>query len=246
MENWSVEEKAAAFDRLAEKYYNRNFGSMKKSDTDILMFAFYIEHKSDQDAPIDDYSLAKELGIPESAVRTLKVKKELQYPRENYNWKDAFLKRIPYAKYDDRSALVKVSIDDPNVKREIEHYLEMRNLYSEYQLNAKLLQMRSDQFVEMCTDLYAEKFAQGGVLSDYGVEELEKRLKGSSAGKYLEKENPALSLTKDALKDNWKGIVKTLANKGTKLALGELLRLIPFGTSAQPAIDRLIDTLLSA
>ena len=242
---WTAEEKAAAFDRLAEKYYDRNFGSMKKTDMDVMMFSFFIEHRRKNGESLDDYSFAKVLGIPESAVRNLKVKKELQYPTEGYDWKDAFIQTIPYAKYDDRKALVKVSISDPNVKRGVENYMEHNHLFTEYQLNPKLLQMRADHFVELCAALFAEGYGADGEWSDASAEEIAKRLQNSKASEYLnEKEKPILSLTKDALKDNWKDVVKTLANKGSKFALGELLKLIPFGKTMQPLMDKLIDALL--
>ena len=121
---FDTKDKIAAFDMIANKFFEHNFGQMSKSDIEVMMFSIYIEQCLDKKMPYDDYTLAVKLGIPESRVRTLKVKKELQYPYKNFRWKEAFQECIRYAKYDDKKALVKVNITDPNVKREVEHYID--------------------------------------------------------------------------------------------------------------------------
>ena len=73
------QEKAKAFDKIAEAYYNRNFGSISKSDFDVLMFSIYIErlleqNESDMES-YSDYELSKQLGITQSKIKNLKVKK---------------------------------------------------------------------------------------------------------------------------------------------------------------------------
>ena len=80
----STEAKAKAFDQIAEKYYFSNFGTITRCDFDVLMFSIYIEQmltKNQNDIlSISDYSLSKQLGITQTKVSNLKVKKELLYP----------------------------------------------------------------------------------------------------------------------------------------------------------------------
>ena len=167
----------------------------------------------DQKLPYDDYTLAVQLGIPESRVRTLKVKKELQYPYANFRWKDAFQECIRRAKYDDKKALVKVSISDPNVKREVENQIDRLSFYSEYQLNTKLLQMRADQFVALCASLYSQE-AVDACLTDYGFRSLENQLRNSKASDLIETEKVLERIRKEGLsacfQDVAPAIVKTL------------------------------------
>ena len=44
----SKEKKAAAFDKIARNYYLRNFGSLNKSDMDVLMFSLLLEEILDK------------------------------------------------------------------------------------------------------------------------------------------------------------------------------------------------------
>ena len=85
----NLEEKAAAFDQIAAQFYEGNFGRMSKADLETLMFHLYIEQilkRSEQDFhTYSDFRLSKELGIPQSRVSSLKVKKQLQYPRNFMN-----------------------------------------------------------------------------------------------------------------------------------------------------------------
>ncbi len=95
-DNFTTEKKAAAFESIAKLYYNRNFGTATKSDIDLLMFKIYmeaaIENHLNPDNSIDysacsDYKMGIVLGISPTKVRNLKLKKELIYPQENFDWK---------------------------------------------------------------------------------------------------------------------------------------------------------------
>ena len=146
---FNTEEKAKAFDRIAERFYKRNFSTLSKTDMDTLMFDIYIEQLLDKGLPHDDYNMSKALGISQSRIRTLKVRKELQYPRENFNWVDAFAEDLKKASFDKESKKVKVLISDVNVLSELRYFVEKNGWYDEYQLNPRLFQCRIDFFVDM-------------------------------------------------------------------------------------------------
>ena len=81
------EDKVKAFDKIAEKYYFSNFGSTSKTDFETLMFSIYIEqllkkNQVDYNA-YSDYTLSKQLGITQSKVSNLKVRKEMLYMKMN-------------------------------------------------------------------------------------------------------------------------------------------------------------------
>lgn len=235
---FETEEKVTAFDAIFEKFYRRNFGQMSKADVEVLMFSIYIEQCLNKNLPYDDYTLANQLGISESRIRNLKVKKELQYPYQKFDWKKAFQECIRYAKYDDKKALVKVNVTDPNVRREIEHCIDQLNFYAEYQLNSKILQMRPDQFIILCTSLYSEEVVNGK-LTEKGYETLETQLRKSKASEKIEAEHLLTRIREEGFRRSMESIAPAI----TKLVLRELLKAIPFGTVFTRYMDEFINNL---
>lgn len=146
-------EKEQIFDTIAENYFNRNFGSMSKADFELLIFSEFIEICLNNDLVLDDYTLSKILGITQSRVRNLKEKKELKYPRKEFDWKVVFGNTIKNAKYNDEKKIVKVIIQDINVMNEVRHYIEEKGWYDEISLNKRLLQVPIDCFLDICMDL---------------------------------------------------------------------------------------------
>lgn len=87
--------KAEAFDKIAELFYNCNFGSTSEADIETLMFSIFIERILKEDGPenfksYSDYTLSKALCITQARVSNLKVRKELVYPYEDFSWKKSF------------------------------------------------------------------------------------------------------------------------------------------------------------
>lgn len=158
-------EKAAMFDKIAEKYYEQNFGQFSKSDMDLLMFQFYIEklikNNRAEDGTIDytkcsDYKISKELGITQQRVRNLKVKNQLAHPI-NYDWKMALAKLTKNARFDQNTHKVTLNIPDPNLYLEIQNFIEEQDAYVEKQLNSKILQIRAEYYIDLVISLEAEK-----------------------------------------------------------------------------------------
>lgn len=147
----TVEKKAQAFDMIAEKYYFSNFGMTSKADVDVLMFSLYIEQILSQGnvdfTEYSDYTLSKLLGITQSRVSNLKVKKELQYPYVNFDWKKSFLKICEKATYSDGK--IKLNIPDKNLFLEIQNAIEEKGGFVEIQLNSKLLQVKLAYFLDL-------------------------------------------------------------------------------------------------
>ncbi|MGX6961110.1 hypothetical protein [Vagococcus xieshaowenii] len=155
---FSDSEKLKYFDEICEKYYQKNFGLTSKTEIDLLMFKFFYQNKIKKKAEgffnaDSDYLLSKELGITQTRVRNLKIKKELLYPEENKDWKKDFLDLIAFAQYDEQTKKMILNISDPNLQIEIENHIEQRGLYIEKQLNSKLLIIRVEYFIELVISL---------------------------------------------------------------------------------------------
>lgn len=239
LSDWTEVEKADAFSSIAEQVFQKNFGKLSKSDMEVLLFSLLIDHLLLHDLPIDDYTMAKQLGIPETRIRNLKVKKELQYPSK-YDWQEVFIERIPFAKYDDKKALVKISILDPNVRREIEHYVDSMNMYSEYQLNSKLLQMRPDHFVLLCEKVGRE-YAQKNNIEIETSDKITNRLKACQASTWIDDQGQ--TLLQKISNDGWKQCLGDIAKAGAKTAFKILLSSVPFPEILRKVVDQFIDEL---
>ena len=136
-------------------YFRKNFGSTSKADLEVLLFSVYIEHCIREKECFDDYTLSKELGITQARVRTLKERKELKYPHEDFNWQESFAEEIKNAKYDEHDRYIRLIVQDVNVMNEVRHYIEMRGWFDECSLNKKLLKIPLDCFAEVF--LYTRK-----------------------------------------------------------------------------------------
>lgn len=149
-ELFSGEDKARAFDKIANQFYAGNFGTMAKSDMETLMFSIYIEQilsKSEDDFhTYSDFRLAKELGITQSRVSSLKVKKQLQYPHE-FRWRDSFARVSENARYE--NGKIKIQIPDINLYYEIKNAVEEAGGYIDVTLTPKLLQISPEYFLDL-------------------------------------------------------------------------------------------------
>lgn len=153
-----IEAKAEAFDRIAERFYCHNFGTLSKSDIDLLMFDILLErcieecHKDDyliDYNSVSDYKLARTLGITPQRVRNLKIKKEYVYPTDHFDWKKSFAKIIENEKnvhiVDNKT--IKINIPDPNLFLAIQEEIEAEGGYLDIQLNSRLLSIPIDSFI---------------------------------------------------------------------------------------------------
>ncbi|MBE6863586.1 MAG: hypothetical protein E7495_03310 [Ruminococcus flavefaciens] len=227
---FTKEEKVELFDKIAERYYDRNFGTMLKADIDTLIFSTYIEHCMKYGDPYDDYTLSIELGITESRVRSLKERKQLQYPYPDFNWKDSFVVLISKAKYNDVKHLVQMNIQDVNLMKEVRHFVYVHGWFDEFQLNPKLFQCRLDFFVSLCKELEENSDIQYD-------EDTTKQLK------LLAKNDTQRSAIEKIIDGDIGLGFSQLIKEGTDEIITELLRTIPFCGIANKAIKELIKVL---
>lgn len=141
--------KAEAFDKIAERYYYANFGTMSKSDFETLLFSIYLERileKHEENINMySDYTLSKLLGVPQSRISSLKVRKELLYPYEKFDWKKSFERISDRAIYE--NGRIKLFIPDRNLYLELKNAIEMSGGFIEVQLTTNLLQVPLSYFL---------------------------------------------------------------------------------------------------
>ena len=118
---------------------------------DTLLFSLYLERILESD-PQDfnaysDYRLSKLLGISQTQVSNLKIRKELLYPYEKFNWRDSLAKISDRAIYED--GRIKLLIPDKNLYLEIKNAIEESGGFIEAQLTPNLLQVRLPYFLDL-------------------------------------------------------------------------------------------------
>ena len=218
--DFNENEKTAVFDKIAELYFCKNFGSTSKADFELLLFSEYIEHCLRNKLPFDDYTISKDLGITQSRVRSLKERKELKYPHEGFVWREAFASAVENAKYDENDHYVKFIIQDINVMNEARHYIEEKGWYDECSLNSKLLRIPLDCFTEIC--LEEEE------LSKLFSEETKKEIK-----KLANSDHAVTAFLSDFSKDGLKAFLMSAG----KAALLDVMPCLPFSGIAKVAFD---------
>ncbi len=155
----TAEGKAIAFDKIAERYYFANFGTMSKSDLETMLFSIYLDqildqHESEMES-YSDYTLSKALGITQSKISSLKVKKELLYPYSGFDWRKSFARISENVNYE--NGKIMLHIPDRNLYLEVKHEIETSGGYVETQLSANLLQIRPEYFLDLMVAISEEK-----------------------------------------------------------------------------------------
>jgi len=146
-----VQSKASAFDKLAEMYYFSNFGSAGKSEIDLLMFSLYLEQILDKDQndlnAYSDYTLSKQLGITQSRISNLKIKKELVYPYKDFDWKESFLSVSNRIVAEENR--IKLFLPDPNLYVEVKNAVEAAGGFIDVTLTRNLLVIKTEYFLDL-------------------------------------------------------------------------------------------------
>lgn len=149
-----VEKKAEYFDQIAQLFYKGNFGAATKSEIELLMFSILmdemIDHNQDSSGVLDykacsDYKMAEMLGIPESRIKTLKIRKQARYPKE-FDWKKSFESLKDLIVYDIDKKRIIIPVSDPNLYLAIKNVIEENDGYIEIQRGSNILQMRPEHF----------------------------------------------------------------------------------------------------
>jgi hypothetical protein len=217
--NLSLDKKCELFDFILNEYLKGGFGSMNKSDIDVLVYA--VLQKSGMDK-LSDYNTSIELGLTKQRVRALQEKYSVKYDViEDKEAIKKFQEKLKHAKIE--GSYIDIPIQDIALKNYLEAKLDDNNLLLQKQLNSNIFRLRSDDLLSFIDILEPEKEVAKDV-----IEEIIKR-EGS--------------LTKEGIKiDVKKGDVKTqlltvLKNKGPKITVQILAGLIPGGTIASTVVS---------
>ncbi len=156
---FSTEEKCNAFDRIADEYFQKNFGNMTKQDIELLLFDILLKNLIGTSPLIDynkysNYKLSKLLGITEARVNNLKIKRELKYPDENFEWIKSFANLLNDKKRTTfKDGNLKMNIPDPNLYNAIRNFVEENGGFVEYHLNSKILDIKIEYLLDFALEM---------------------------------------------------------------------------------------------
>lgn len=210
--------KAKAFDKLAELYYDHNFGSTSKSEVDLLMFSLLfdklLEKNKDNEDAYSPYELSKLLCVPQSRIASLKTRKQLKYPYIKNDWRNKLPKIFENAQYDEHK--IKLYFKDRNLLLEVKNEIETRGGYIEMTLNPNLLQVSPKYILDLIIAISDEK--DRNVLYDVVRQRCGENKLDIVA---LERETIADKLKQIAVEtgeDTFKEILTELSDHGVKIA----------------------------
>jgi hypothetical protein len=128
---------------FVERYLSHGFGSMTKSEIDILVFHLISEAEEIKDE--SNYKVANKLQITESKVKSLRLNSSLKYKPANHR---AVLGNIVTRIIDEmqkpefESGQVTITLENPVDQREFEHAVKLAHRNIEYGMNRELLKVK--------------------------------------------------------------------------------------------------------
>lgn len=174
---------------IKEQCLERNFGTLSKSEFDLLVFHYYLLEKQANVSGkyVSDYDIGRDLGLTIQRVRSLRERDALKW-RSQVDWKNSLLDSLQLAHCDGNN--VKIPVPDVNVIKEIRNYLESAGLFDDYQLNPKIFQCNLELFVAICLKL---KSNRDDNLFGEMLDKLRKSKDGTIARAVKEQEHPFIT-----------------------------------------------------
>ena len=206
------------FSEVKKRCLDRNFGTLSKSEFDLMLFHYYLQNKQEEVGSryVSDYEIGRDLGLTIQRVRSLREREALKW-RSQEDWKEKFLKCLKYARYDEKSDAVKILVPDVNVIKEVRNFIEMAGLIDDYQLNPKVFQCNLDALIAICLDF---KSGNEGNLCGKILEKLRDSKDGKVAHAVKRQEQPVQTFLKEAVVKSVQGGIELIPGVGK--ACGEL------------------------
>jgi len=140
-------------EEFMNRYLSHGFGAMTKSEIDIL--AFHLIKQQIQYREKNNYELARSLRITEAKVKSLTLNASLRYSAINHkdevaNFVEELLNKDKLAEFE--NGQVKVGIEDPAKKAEIEYAIKKTGRTPEYGRNREILIFSSETLLALIID----------------------------------------------------------------------------------------------
>lgn len=133
-----------SFLELAKHYYNKNFGTMTKTEFEFLMFTILYKELEKNSGDISDVALGFELGISPKKVNAMKEKITLRTPTQDLdgiNWheKMSTLLKKRAISYDKDNEMFSIAINDWFVFYKATEFLKSNDIFYEEKNNTSII-----------------------------------------------------------------------------------------------------------
>ncbi|MEZ9410239.1 hypothetical protein [Vibrio lentus] len=150
----SNEKKVEFLDFFLDRYLERGFGTLSKSEIDMLMMHLLMEHSSLKYKPNHEISL--DLKLSETKVKNLIHKAKLQFIDNHDDYvKAEFLALLHKSKLETEKSKVIMVIEDAFVKQGIQARLKSLGHFADNSFNAELVKISLNSFYELLRSFYS-------------------------------------------------------------------------------------------
>ncbi len=177
------------FMKIAEHYYNKNFGTMTKSELELLMFTILYEKRRKMDKPVDAVTLAFSLGISVQRVDGLLEKMMLKKSDDELSelkWKEKLSELIQKkaVTYDASEKSFSIIINDVFVFYKAVETLRKEELHYEETSKPRGLVLSEAAFVALayvcCEDVRKKKKFEDAVNPHLSNPDISEMINGKS------------------------------------------------------------------
>lgn len=104
------------FSEIKKRCLDRNFGTLSKSEFDLMLFHYYLVNKQEEVGSryVSDYDIGRDLGLTIQRVRSLRERDALKWGLKD-DWKKRFRECVKSARYEESTDVVKMGLL-PNAK----------------------------------------------------------------------------------------------------------------------------------
>lgn len=138
-----------------EHYLSGSFGSMSKSETEILIFHLLSKHFEIS----SNYEISNLLKISETKVKNLTLNAHLRYGRSNKDILKKIMLRICDTldvNFDENIGEIKISVENPVEKRELVNEIKKLGSYADFSFNNEILKIKINVFLKLLNRLVGE------------------------------------------------------------------------------------------
>jgi hypothetical protein len=138
-----------------EHYLSGSFGSMSKSETEILIFHLLSKHFEIS----SNYEISNFLKISETKVKNLTLNAHLRYGQSNKDILKKIMLRICDTldvNFDENIGEIKISVENLVEKRELVNEIKKLGSYADFSFNNEILKIKINVFLKLLNRLVGE------------------------------------------------------------------------------------------
>ena len=159
MPDWTKKD----FEPLIERFFNRNFANMTKTELEVYLFDIYMRGIEREGGHPSYYKIGRQLGITEARARTLSMKRSLSFQEQPSEEECMFylLEHAPSDLLGD--SRIRIQINDAVYLHAIQDVIESKNLGFEPELTGRALRITLSDFFDLLDGTFGSEITSKAV-----------------------------------------------------------------------------------